>query len=168
MGKRARKGSNETAAGQAASTVRGVNCKSLVLAFPGFGFRLCKCIMGRKQEKGRPCLSPPISQSVLQVMREDKKLEPQTEAETEEKANTHSLSACKYSFIERLLEMAGQSRGALCILDTVLRLRREIWTAGIHSLGGSLPQKANAYAIEGIMLSAASAYDIRYSVWLLQ
>lgn len=74
----------------------------------------------------------------------------------------------KYSFIERLLEMAGQSRGALCILDTVLRLRREIWTAGIHSLGGSLPQKANAYAIEGIMLSAASAYDIRYSVWLLQ
>lgn len=96
------------------------------------------------------------------------KLEPQTEAETEEKANTHSLSACKYSFIGRLLEMAGQSRGALCILDTVLRLRREIWTAGIHSLGGSLPQKANAYAIEGIMLSAASAYDIWYSVWLLQ
>lgn len=94
MGKRARKGSNETAAGQAASTVRGVNCKSLVLAFPGFGFRLCKCIMGRKQAKGRPCLSPPICQSVLQVMREDKKLEPQTEAETEEKASNHSLSAC--------------------------------------------------------------------------
>lgn len=67
VGNCAGNGSYEIATGQPAFIVQGANHSAFVLAFPGFGFLLWKCILGRKEVKGRPYLFPQISWSILQV-----------------------------------------------------------------------------------------------------